>query len=264
MASSDLVERTDRIGGAVGSKVDIQQCRIKGFVSKQFFNGEKVGTAFVKMGAKGMAEGMTGEARIPAELAAVLDKTVGKGIRIIRFFRIAFLWEKPSGRPVTGKPIKGEDVKCPPGEDGEPAGTVFGAADMDAQMLPVNILVAQRTHLTQTKAGRIHEDKHGLFFQIRNRGEVKHSFLLCRYKRKKNIKFPHRELGIVPWFVEDVHGKKPELGNTAVNCAVRKGAVRLEPFDEIPQILPGNVIRLFMQDIIEISQIGTDVSGIRI
>lgn len=76
------------------------------------------------------------------------------------------------------------------------------------------------------------------------------------------IKLPEWELVGIPGFVEDINGKKTELGNAGIDGTVRKLPFHLEPADKIPEFRPGNILGGPAQNIRKISQVGRDISRI--
>ena len=48
--------------------------------------------------------------------------------------------------------------------------------------------------------------------------------------------------------MQDIHGKKAQLGDTVVDRTVRKLFFFLKPADKIMQFRPGDILRQFMQD----------------
>ena len=81
-------------------------------------------------------------------------------------------------------------------------------------------------------------------------------------KRQIGIKFTHRKLSVIPWSVQDIHGKETELGDGSVDCTVRKAAFSLEPFDKIPEFLPGNIFGIFVKDMLKVVQISADIGAV--
>lgn len=134
--------------------------------------------------------------------------------------------------------------------------------DEDAHPGTADILVAQAAELAYAKACGIQESHHGLLLQVRNGGDESPGFLLGRDIRKEFIKPACRELCVVPGFVEDVKGEEAQLGDGAVDGTVRQGALFLEPADEIPHLLPGDILRKFVEDMLQVVKIGTDVSRV--
>ena len=88
-------------------------------------------------------------------------------------------------------------------------------------------------------------------------------FLLGRDIRKIGIKPAHGKLSRIPWFMQNIHGKKTKLRDTAVNSTVREIFFFLEPADKIAQILPGDIFRDFVEDAGKIIKISFDISRIR-
>ena len=69
------------------------------------------------MSAKGMAEGMTGQAFWPAEFFFMSSDVAGKKEGIDRSGGICLFGEEPSGRTSAGEPVLSEDIKSTFGED---------------------------------------------------------------------------------------------------------------------------------------------------
>ena len=108
----------------------------------------------------------------------------------------------------------------------------------------------------------VHQGQDGLMLEIGKSLDKIPYLLLGRDIGKKRIKSAHRELCGVPWFMQDVYGKKAKLRNAMVYGAVRKILFFLNPADEIAQFLPGNIFRVLVEKAGKIIQIGTDISGI--
>ena len=83
-----------------------------------------------------------------------------------------------------------------------------------------------------------------------------------RERKEIGIKLTHGKLGIIPWFVQDIHGKETQLGDCAVDCTVRKASGFLKPPDVIAEFIPRNRFRFFMKNVCEIIQISPDVSAV--
>ena len=77
------------------------------------------------------------------------------------------------------------------------------------------------------------------------------------------VKPAHGQLRVVPGLMEDIEGEEAHLGDGAVDRAVREGALPLEPADEVPHLLPGDVLRKLVEDVLQVVQVGTDIGGVR-
>lgn len=58
--SSHPVKRTGDVSGIMGGKVDIDECRMQGFMAHEMFDREQVCPILIKVCAKSKPEGMTG------------------------------------------------------------------------------------------------------------------------------------------------------------------------------------------------------------
>ena len=56
--------------------------------------------------------------------------------------------------------------------------------------------------------------------------------------------------------------KDAAVGDGAVDDAVCQGTLFLEPVDEIPHLLPGDILRKLVENMLQVVKIGTDVSGV--
>lgn len=225
--------------------MNIDQGRIQGLVSHEIFNGQQICPIFIKVGAESVAERMTGKPVLPSKGIFMCPHVTADIKSINGAGRIRLFWEKPAGWTSVSKPVVGEDIQSFLGKDGVAVGTVFGMGDMDPHIFPFDIAVTEVTDFPDPEPGRVHESDHSFWFEVQKSGDKKFRFLLGRNKRKIGIEFPHRELGGIPWFVQDIHGEEMELRDTVVDRAVRKGTLFLKPADKIPELLPGNVLRPF-------------------
>ena len=71
-----------------------------------------------------------------------------------------------------------------------------------------------------------------------------------------------RELIIIPWFMQNINGKKTELGNGTVYGPVRKITFFLNPFDIIAELQPGNIFRSLVKNVLKIVKISANLGGI--
>lgn len=81
-------------------------------MSKKLFDCEQVSAIFIKMGAKGMSERVTGEFLIPAKSFAVLHKFIRETGRAVGRISLSVRWEKPvfgfsTLEPISSKQIQG-------------------------------------------------------------------------------------------------------------------------------------------------------------
>lgn len=135
-------------------------------------------------------------------------------------------------------------------------------ADEDAHPGTADVLIAQAADLAYAEPGGIRERDHGLLLDVRHGGDKSPGFLLGRDIRKEIIEPAHGELCVVPMPMEDVKGEEAQLGDDAVDGAVCQGTLPLEPADEIPHLLPGDILRKLAEDVLEIVKIGTDICGV--
>ena len=63
--------------------------------------------------------------------------------------------------------------------------------------------------------------------------------------------------------MENIHGKETQLGDTGVYGTVGERTVLLQPTDILPEFFPGDILKLFEQNGLQVIQIRTDVSRIR-
>jgi len=155
-----------------------------------------------------------------------------------------------------------EDVQGSLRKDSITAPAVLAMADEDAHPGTADVLIAQAADLAYAEPGGIQERDHGLLLEVRHGGDKSPGFLLGRDIRKEIIKPAHGKLCVVPGLMEDVKGKEAQLGDGTVDGAVREGALSLEPADEIPHLLPGDILRKLAEDVLEIAEIGTDISAV--
>ena len=81
-------------------------------------------------------------------------------------------------------------------------------------------------------------------------------------KRQIGIKFTHGKLSVIPWSVQDIYGKETELGDGSVDSTVRKAAFSLDPFDKIPEFLPGKIFGMFVKDMLKVVRIRADIGAV--
>lgn len=74
-------------------------------MSKEFLDCQQIRAIFIKMGAKSMSKGMTGEFGVPMESFAVLHKFIGKTGRTIGSIFFTVRREKPVGGSAALEPI---------------------------------------------------------------------------------------------------------------------------------------------------------------
>ena len=119
------------------------------------------------------------------------------------------------------------------------------------------------TDFANPKTCRKHKAEKRFKFQIRNRRKENLHFFPGRDKGKIGIKLPHRKLSGIPGFMENIYGKEAQLGDTGVYGAVRKRTILLKPADKIPEFGPGDILRLFEENVLQVIQIRADISRIR-
>ena len=123
---------------------------------------------------------------------------------------------------------------------------------MDPHIFPFNITVTQVTDFADPEAGRVQEGDHGFWLQVRKSRDKELCFLLSWDKREIGIKLPHRKLSRIPGFMENIYGKEAQLGDTGVYGAVRKRTFLLKPEDKIPEFGPGDILRLFEENVLQV------------
>lgn len=180
-------------------------------MSKECFNCQQVGPVFVQVGAKRVAEGMTGDARFPAEAPFLFMDMPGEIKRINGFAGAVLFWKEPAGGSAAAQPVLGEDVQCMPGKDSITVRTVFAMSDMDTHAGAADIFITEMADFPDAEAGGIKKGCHSLLFEIGHRGNEGENFLSGRNIGKIFIKFPHGKLRGIPRLVKDIDGKKTEL-----------------------------------------------------
>ena len=83
--------------------------------------------------------------------------------------------------------------------------------DMDAHVLPADILIPEITDFADTQTRRIHEVCNCTEFEIFNAAEKCLYFLLGGDKWQKSIEFAVRKLRFVPGLVQNEDRKEPQL-----------------------------------------------------
>jgi len=176
---------------------------------------------------------------------------------------IVMLWEKPSAGLTIREPVLRKNLQSQRGKDGITVRACFGMADVDAHGGAADILITEGADFTNPEPCGIHQGQDGLMLEVGKSLDKIPYLLLGRDIGKIRIKSAHRELGGIPGFMQDIHGKKTELGNAVVYGSVRKMLFFLKPADKITQFLPGNIFRALVEKAGKIIQISTDISGIR-
>ena len=113
------------------------------------------------------------------------------------------------------------------------------------------------------QTGGKHQAEQGFKFGICNSRKENLHFLPGGNERQIGVELPEWELVRIPGLVEDISSKKPQLGNTGIDGAVRKLPFLLKPPYKVPDFSPGNIFRGFAKDIRKISQVNRDISRIR-
>lgn len=232
-------------------------------MSQQSLDGQQIRSVFIKMGSESVAERVTGETVFPAELSFFGKDKLVYCERDYVPVRMDPVWKEPAAWPAINEPVIGQDIQCPGGEECIPVRAGLGMADMDAHGRTADIFIAEGADFPDAQPRGIHECEDGLMFTVGKRLDKSPGFFLRRNEREIRIKPAHRELRRIPGFMEDINGKKAELGDAVVHRAVRKGTLFLEPADKIPQFIPGDVFRLFVENGLKIVQVRTNVGRIR-
>lgn len=191
--------------------MDIEGGGIQRLMSKEGFDGEQIRAVFIKMGAESVAERMAGKAVADAKLVFFCKDELVHGISDHMLLGLSGLREKPAYWFAKGKPVGGEDFQRERGENGIAVRTCFGMADMDPHGRTADILVTECTDLANAKAGGIHEGENCFVFEIGKGLDKRPDFFLRGDIGKVGIKSAHRELGVIPGLMQDVHGKEAEL-----------------------------------------------------
>lgn len=105
------VKGADSRTGAIFRQMDIDDGGMDGLMSQECLDGEQVRAILVKVGAKGMAEGMAGDAFWPAQAAFMCMDVPGKEKGVNGFVPAGLLWEKVSLGTAAGEPVLCKDVK---------------------------------------------------------------------------------------------------------------------------------------------------------
>ena len=259
---SHTVKRADSITHTIGGKMHVKCSGMNGFVPQQGFNGKKVSSVFIKVCTKSVPERMAGKARFPAKTEFLCADSLVHSIGNSRAFRIFGVREKPVLRSAAGKPVIGKNLQGIHRKNGIAVRAIFGMPDMDTHVSTGNICVFESADFADTKAGRIHECKHGFMLEV-GTGINEHKDLFLRgHNREKGIKSAHRKLCIVPGLMQDINGKKSELGNDRIDSPVGKPTLLLQPEDKLSHFLPGNIFGSFAQGIIQEIKISPDIGRI--
>lgn len=185
-----------------------------------------------------MAEGMTGKEVLQTKLGFFGKNKLIDRIRDHMLLGIVLFWEKPSAGLAIREPVIRKDLQGQRGKDGIAVRTCFGMADVDAHGGAADILITEGADFADPESRGVHQGQDGLMLEIGKSLDKIPYLLLGRDIGKKRIKSAHRELCGVPWFMQDVHGKKAKLRNAVVYGAVRKILFFLNPADETAQFLP--------------------------
>lgn len=110
-------------------------------MSEEGLDREEIHPVLVKMGAEGMAEGMTGDAVIMAKLILSLRDVAADKEGIDRAVLPALFREEITGRSAAGKPVVGKDSEGGIRKDGIPVGAVLSVRDVDAHVFAGNVLI---------------------------------------------------------------------------------------------------------------------------
>ena len=191
--------------------MDINRGGIQGFMSKDSLYCQQVSAVFIKVRTKGMPERMAGDAPRPSQAVFVFMDMPGKEKGVNRAAGISLLREEPSAGAAAFEPVLREDIEGILRQDGIPVFPAFGMRDVDPHIGTVDILITEMADFADAQAGRIHDGYHGFLLDVRDGGNEVESILQGRHERKKGIKFAEGELGVVPRFMEDVHGEEAEL-----------------------------------------------------
>ena len=135
-------------------------------------------------------------------------------------------------------------------------------ADEDAYPAAGDVLIAQGANLAYAQARGIHEGHHGFLLEARHGGDEVPCLLLGGDIGEVFVEPAHRQLCVVPWLMEDIEGEEAQLGDGAIDRAVREGTLPLEPADEGAHLLPGHVLWELVEDVLQVVQIGTDVGRV--
>lgn len=239
--------------------MDINGGRVQGFMSKDCLDGKKVCAVFVKMGSQGMPERMTGNTSFPSEPVFVFMDMPGQEEGVDWPARVSLFREKPSHGSPACEPVLRKDAKSILRQDGIALLFVFRVKDMYPHAGAVDVFIAEMADFTDPKAGGIHDSNHCLLFDVRDGADKFKGFLLRGNKRKICIESALRKLGVIPWFVEDVHGEETKLGNGTVDGAVSKIPFLLKPLDVVAQFLPRSITRLLVKNVFQVIKIGADI-----
>ena len=128
--------------------MNINRGGIQGFMPKQSFDGEQVGTVFIKVGTKSMAERVAGKAYFPSKTSFMFMDMSGKVKGVNRLVRISLLGKEPAGRPAVLKPVLSEDIQSSLRENSIAVFSCFGMADMDAKISAFDIFVLKMADFT--------------------------------------------------------------------------------------------------------------------
>lgn len=221
MSTPDPVEGTDRLGEGILCQMDIDRGGVNGFMPKKRLDREKVNAVLVKVCAKGMAEGMAGDTGFPPEAQLLFMDMPGKIKSVNGFVGMELLREKPAPGFSVGIPILGQDIKSVLRKDSKAVRAVLAMGDMDTHMGAADIVIAQMADFPNAQAGGIQKGCHGFLFEIGHGIDEGADLLPGRDIGEILIELAHGELGVIPWFMEDIKGKETQLGDGAIDGTVR-------------------------------------------
>lgn len=136
--------------------------------------------------------------------------------------------------------------------------------DMDPHVFALDIFISEMTYFTHPEPGGIHESDHSFGFDVRNGVDEASGFFLRRDIREISVKLSHGELCGIPGFVKDIHRKETDLGDGAVDRAVRQTSGFFQMLKESPLVIVSHLGRILVKSIGDIVKISRDIGTIRL
>lgn len=133
-------------------------------MSHKGFYGKQVSAILIQVGAERMAEGVAGKPALPTEPVLMGMDVPGEEEGVDRLVLPALLGEQEASGPAAIKPVAGKQVKGGMRKNGITVIPAFGTGDVQAHICAFHVFIAEAADLTDTKAGGVHEGKHGSLF----------------------------------------------------------------------------------------------------
>ena len=133
---------------------------------------------------------------------------------------------------------------------------------MDLHIGTADVFIAETGSLADPKAAAVHENDDDTSLQVIDSIDERSDFIAGRDKGDILIEPSKRKLIRIPGLVKDVDREEAKLRNDGIDGAVREVTLPLDPVNELPLLLPGNLRGAFAEMLRHVVEVSRDIGRV--